>query len=134
MDNLPFYGTFLRSDSVEAQAAKTLSRCREQLKAISKVFDYQMSPRDISLKNLTTSEQIVREILAELDDSPYICSLLRSSEEVRANLHQVIDNLCTAADTYEWPKTNRNRSKTLYSCYREVYRCIYLALDTLPKE
>ena len=124
---------FLKSDSTGSQAAIALQQFRERLAEVRALFQYGMSQRDITQRNLDSLERELREMIGNIDRSPGIKNLLSSADAAQDALQEVIMCLNLAVDLLGMQITPKRR-ELLYQKYREISKCLSLAIKRLqPK-
>lgn len=122
--------TSLMADSTGSQASIALEQIVLKLTAIRTPFDYGMSPREITQKNLISLEADLREIHKEITTSPSIKGLLRSVYPPLEALSGAITRMNLAADVFDMTTTLKRREQ-LYQYYREIYHYLSQAIEYL---
>lgn len=124
---------FLRSDSTGSQAATTLQQFRERLEEVRTLFQYAMSHRDITQRNLISLETELRAIIGSIERSPDVRSLLPSTDAAVNALQRVIMGLNLATDLLEMQKTPKRR-EMLYQKYQDISKNLNLAIKSLQSK
>jgi len=118
----PVFASFM-ADSTGAQAVLTLNEMIVQLTDVCALLDYNMNRRKISLINLTTIEENIREILRKIITSSDIRMLSMSADAALDELRKARNKLNAASDILEMKKTPK-RQEQLYQYYDEI--CILI--------
>lgn len=120
----------LMADSTGSQAVIALDQIVSKLAAIRTLFDYGMSPREITQKNLVSLETDLRDIQKEITTSPGIKSLLWSTDAPLESLRGAIIKLNLAADVFDMTTTLKRREQ-LYQYYIDISNHLSQAIDYL---
>ncbi|HET9999434.1 MAG TPA: hypothetical protein VFQ36_00990 [Ktedonobacteraceae bacterium] len=124
---------FLKSDSTGSQAAITLQHFRERLIEVRALFQYGMSQRDITQRNLVSLEKELRGMIGSIDRSSNMKNLLISADASQEALQEVITRLNLAADLLDMQITPKRR-EMLYQKYREISKSLTLAIQRLQSK